>query len=415
MLERYLEELWTVLLDLSPALLAGLLLAGLLRVYLPDRLIRAHLSRPNFGSAVRAALVGVPMPLCSCGVVPTAMGLHKQGASRGATMSFLISTPSTGVDSVLVSAAFLGWPFAVFKVGAAFVTGVFGGWLTNRVTRREQIDDPDAVQGQPYAIKGSRIRAALHYALFDILGAIDLWLIGGILLAALITTLIPTGSLEEIAWTQGLGGMLLVLAIALPLYVCTTASVPIAASLIAAGMPAGTALVFLMAGPATNIATIGIVYRTLGARLLAVYLGTVIVASIGFGMTFDFVIGTQAPGAETHVHAGAAWWQVVSALLLLVLLGYLMARRAGRRPPLTDESAAENDITLHVSGMTCSHCASSVKAALESVDAVDEAVVDLGSGIVRVQGGKLRRDLLASAITRAGFTVDNDPASPQAG
>jgi hypothetical protein len=415
MLERYLDELWTVLLDLSPALLAGLLLAGLLRVYLPDRLIRAHLSRPSLGSAVRAALIGVPMPLCSCGVVPTAMGLHKQGASRGATMSFLISTPSTGVDSVLVSAAFLGWPFAIFKVGAAFVTGVFGGWLTNRVTRRERTDSPDAEQGQPYAVKGSRMRAALRYALFDILGAIDLWLIGGILLAALITTLIPTGSLEDIAWTQGLGGMLLVLAIALPLYVCNTASVPIAASLIAAGMPTGTALVFLMAGPATNIATIGIVYRTLGARLLAVYLGTVIVASIGFGMTFDFVIGSQAPGAEAHVHGGAAWWQVVSAALLLALLVYLLARRVGSRKPVIDAQPSAHDITLHVSGMTCPHCASSVKAALESVDAVDEAVVDFGSGIVKVQGGRLRRDLLAAAITRAGFTVDNEPAKPQAG
>ena len=415
MLERYLDELWTVLLDLSPALLAGLLLAGLLRVYLPDRLIRAHLSRPDFRSAVRAALVGVPMPLCSCGVVPTAMGLHKQGASRGATMSFLISTPSTGVDSVLVSAAFLGWPFAIFKVGAAFVTGVFGGWLANRVTRHDQVDDPDAEQSQPYTVRGNRIRAALHYALFDILGAIDLWLIGGILLAALITTLIPTGSLEDIAWTQGLGGMFLVLAIALPLYVCTTASVPIAASLIAAGMPAGTALVFLMAGPATNIATIGIVYRTLGARLLAVYLATVIVASIGFGSTFDFVIGGRAPGADAHVHAGAAWWQVLSAMLLLALLAYLLARRVGRAQPWTKEPPGEHDIMLHVSGMTCPHCASSVKAALESVDAVDEAVVDFGSGIVRVHGGRLRRDLLASAVTRAGFTVDDEPNNPQTG
>ena len=123
MFDGYLTELWIVLLELSPALILGLLLAGVLRVYFPDGLVRAHLSQPTLGSAVRAALIGVPMPLCSCGVVPTAIGLRNQGASKGATTSFLISTPQTGVDSVLVSAAFLGWPFALFKVVAAFVTG----------------------------------------------------------------------------------------------------------------------------------------------------------------------------------------------------------------------------------------------------------------------------------------------------
>ena len=307
MFERYFNELWMVLLDLSAALLLGLLLAGLLRVFFPDRLVRAHLSRPTLGSAVRAALIGVPMPLCSCGVVPTAIGLHNQGASRGATTSFLISTPQTGVDSVLVSAAFLGWPFALFKVFAAFVTGVFGGWLADRVAARAGPVDLLVEQGQPWRIEGNRWLAALRYAVFDILGAIDLWLIVGILLAAVITTLVPGGSLENITWTQGLGGMLLVLAISLPLYVCTTSSVPIAASLIAAGMPAGTALVFLMAGPATNIATIGIVYRTLGGHVLGVYLGTVIVASMIFGMGFDFVLGGQSGNAVAHAHGERAW------------------------------------------------------------------------------------------------------------
>ena len=138
MIETYFSALWTILLDLSPALLAGLLLAGVLRVYFPDGLVRAHLSQATLGSAIRAALIGVPMPLCSCGVVPTAIGLRNQGASRGATTSFLISTPQTGVDSVLVSAAFLGWPFALFKVVAAFATGVAGGWLVNRRYRRRR-------------------------------------------------------------------------------------------------------------------------------------------------------------------------------------------------------------------------------------------------------------------------------------
>ena len=404
MLERYFNELWIVMLDLSAALLLGLLLAGLLRVFFPDRLVRAHLSRPTLGSSVRAALIGVPMPLCSCGVVPTAIGLHNQGASKGATTSFLISTPQTGVDSVLVSAAFLGWPFALFKVVAAFVTGVFGGWLADRVAARAGLDDDVGEQGQPWRAEGRRWLAAVRYALFDILGAIDLWLIAGILLAALITTLVPTGSLHDIAWTQGLGGMLLVLAISLPLYVCTTSSVPIAASLIAAGMPAGTALVFLMAGPATNIATIGIVYRTLGGPLLGVYLGTVIIASIGFGLGFDFVLGGAGGAVAAHAHADRAWWEIASALVLIGLLAFLSLRRLQARRSGAQPVDGDRGMTLQVEGMTCPHCAATVKATLEEVDEVEQVVVDLGSGVVQVRGGQLRRDLLTAAVTRAGFT-----------
>lgn len=405
MAERYLDALWAVMLDMSAALLVGLALAGLLRVFLPDRLIRTHLSRPTLGSAVRAALIGVPMPLCSCGVVPTAIGLRNQGASNGATTSFLISTPQTGVDSVLVSAAFLGWPFALFKVIAAFVTGVLGGWLADRVASPDAAVLAGSEQGQPWRVDGNRWLAAMRYAVFDILGAMDLWLIAGILLAALITTLLPGGSLEQVAWTQGIGGMLLVLAIALPLYVCTTSSVPIAASLIAAGMPAGTALVFLMAGPATNIATIGIVYRALGGPTLAVYLGTVIVASIAFGMGFDFVIGGQDATPALHDHATRAWWEVAAAVVLILLLAMLSVRRFDKRTSPAVAGTTDDTATLQVEGMSCAHCAASVKAALEDLDDVDEAVVDLGSGLVRIRGGELHRELLSAAVRRAGFDI----------
>lgn len=405
MVERYLTELWGMLLELSAPLLAGLLLAGLLREFFPARLVRAHLSQPGFLSAVRAALIGVPMPLCSCGVVPAAIALRNQGASRGATTSFLISTPQTGVDSILVSASFLGWPFALFKVVAAFVTGVVGGWLADRVTPPSDGVDADKEQGQDVADKGNRLLAALRYAMFDILAAIDLWLMVGLLLAALITTLLPDGTLQQIEWTQGLSGMLLVLAISLPLYVCTTSSVPIAASLIAAGMPTGTALVFLMAGPATNIATLGVVYRALGGRLLAVYLGTVIVASIGFGMGFDFVLGDPAARSiAMHDHMEPGWWELGSAFVLLCLLCYLAGRRFYTWFKASP-SGAEADMTLLVDGMTCPHCAATVKKTLEAIDQVDQAVIDLGGGIVRIQGHRLQRDLLAAAITKAGYAV----------
>lgn len=408
MIDTYLNELWAVLLDLSPALLAGLILAGMLRVYFPEGLVRAHLSQPTLGSAIRAALIGVPMPLCSCGVIPAAVGLRNQGASKAATTSFLISTPQTGVDSILVSAAFLGWPFALFKVAAAFVSGVAGGWLVSRFGD-EHAAAPDAEQGEHWRASDNRLVAVVRYALFDILAAIDLWLIAGILLAAAITTALPADYLQGLAWTQGPAGMLLVLAIALPLYVCTTSSVPIAASLIAAGMPAGTALVFLMAGPATNVATIGAVYRALGGRVLGLYLGTVIVASIGLGMMFDFVLGTGASDAVVHDHAHRAWWEIASALLLLGLMGFLFARRLWqRRQAALQTDNGRSGVTLHVEGMTCQHCVANVRRALEAVENVEEVLADLSSGRVQVTGDHLQTERLAGAVTRAGYRVVDD-------
>jgi uncharacterized membrane protein YraQ (UPF0718 family)/copper chaperone CopZ len=407
MAETYLDTLWTVLLELSPALLLGLLLAGLLRVFFPDTLVRAHLSQPTFGSSVRAAIVGVPMPLCSCGVIPAAIGLRMQGASKGATTSFMISTPQTGVDSVLVSAAFLGWPFAIFKLAAAFVSGVIGGSLVDRLTGNEEAGRADSGRYEHWRSTNSRLVAVFRYAIFDILAAIDLWLIVGVLLAAAVTTAIPADYLQGLAWTQGLGGMLLVLAISLPLYVCTTSSVPIAASLIAAGMPAGTALVFLMAGPATNVATIGAVYRALGARVLGLYLGTVIVASVSLGMTFDFLLDDGRADVVLHAHETGAWWETASALLLLGLMAFLIGRRGWQRLAAKPVSLTngERDLTLHVEGMTCQHCVTNVRRALQSLNGVEQVAVDLGSGTVRVRGGRLRREELAGAVSGAGYRV----------
>lgn len=403
MIEQYVTELWRIMLELSPSLLLGLVIAGLLHVYLPAGLIHRRLNRPNLASVTQASLIGVPLPLCSCGVIPTALGLRKDGASLGATTSFMISTPQTGVDSILVSAAFLGWPFALFKLAAAFLTGLTGGALVNRFVPSEQRDAAATAS----ASDGQRDRGllgVLRYAVFDLLGAIDLWLIAGVLAAALVTTLTPPDFFAGQAWAQGLFGMILVLAISVPLYVCTTASVPIAASLIAAGMPAGSALVFLMAGPATNVATIGAVYRTLGPRVLWLYLGTVVVMSLGFGLLFDRLLNTSTAGAQVHIHAGGGWLAVLCAVLLILLLLFLLIQRLRRRlgPPPELSNAA---LILSVEGMTCQHCVGNVKQALEALDPVDEAQPDLASGLVRVRGDKMEAAPIVRAVEQAGFSV----------
>ena len=413
-LSRFPIELWQILLELSPSLLLGLFIAGLVHVYVPAAAIHKRLSRPDLGSVVRASLLGVPLPLCSCGVIPTALGLRKAGASPGATTSFMISTPQTGVDSVLVSAAFLGWPFALFKLGAAFITGVLGGVLVNGMTPpaeepvaggRTDLNDP----GKDHGVLG-----AVRYAVLDLLAAIDLWLIAGVLVAALVTTLVPADFFVHQSWSQGLGGMLVVLAISLPLYVCTTASVPIAASLIAAGMPAGSALVFLMAGPATNVATIGAVYRTLGLAVLGLYLGTVVVMSLGFGLVFDQVLVAAPALGGPHAHGGG-WLSVAAALVLLALLAQLGWRRwRARRASRALQAAANgHSLVLQVQGMSCQHCVGSVKRALEAVDTVTEATPDLASGRVRITGGGFAVPALVRAIEEAGFTVNGVETGPR--
>jgi uncharacterized membrane protein YraQ (UPF0718 family)/copper chaperone CopZ len=315
------------------------------------------------------------MPLCSCGVVPTAIALRNAGASRGATTAFLISTPQTGVDSILVSAAMLGWPFALFKVIAAFVTGLLGGAMVNAVDPHGQ--EPKMATeklAKELSKRRNRLVEACRYAVFDLLAAIDLWILAGVLVAAAISVALPTDYLSQIAWTQRLWGMLLVLLIALPLYVCTTGSVPVAASLIAAGMPLGSALVFLMAGPATNVATIGAVYRSLGGRVLLLYLGTVVIMSIGFGLTFDFLLSGAGHGLA-HAH----------------------------------QAAQPGALTLKVEGMRCGHCVNNVKRALEASDGVDEANPDLGSGLVEIKGPRLSVAGLSQAVKQAGYKVAGMP------
>ena len=271
------------------------------------------------------------MPLCSCGVIPTAIGLHRDGASRGSATGFLISTPQTGVDSILVAASFLGWPFALFKVGAALVSGLTGGLLVNALEREEAVEvkvgsccsiETPPRQGccptdQPQRPR-PRWLEALHFGLIDLLKDIYLWVVAGVLVAAAISAFVPAGRLSEISWTQGLAGMVAMLVISLPMYICATASVPLAASLVGAGMSPGAALVLLMAGPTTNVATMGAIYRTFGSKTLGIYLATVAVMSIVLGMTFDWLIAGEGVRLG-QIQPLPQWFTVMAAGALLVL------------------------------------------------------------------------------------------------
>ncbi len=391
-----LHGMWRVWLELAPWLLVGAAIAAALHVWLPPDFMRRQLTGP--GGVFKAVLFGVPLPLCSCGVIPTGLGLKKDGASDGASVGFLISTPQTGVDSILVSATFLGWPFAIFKLASAAVTGVIGGLWAEAVSDGQGGDAPAASAAAGAGGRGWR--DGWSHGLM-LLRTIAGWVVFGVVLSAAITLWLPPDLFARLnaygAALPFLGALLL----SVPLYVCATASVPIAAALVASGMPAGAALVFLMAGPATNVATIGAVYRGFGARILAVYLATIIVGSVGLGYLFEAVIDPGAVSAAV-AHQHTAWWSVAGAIVgLVAFAGFAVeaiVARVRRRAAPADALAVD----LDVQGITCGGCARKVDAALREVDGVEGVEVDVASGRTRVVGSAPTPALLAR-LEDAGY------------
>lgn len=410
-MNAWLVETWRVVLELAPWLLLGLLVAGLLHVLLPPGFVRRFMGRPGFGSTLKAVLLGVPMPLCSCGVIPAAIGLKKDGASNGAAIGFMISSPQTGADNFTVCYAFLGLPFALFSVGSTFVIGMVGGLLTDWLGPRQAPaapppPAPTCAEPPAPATVGARLRELWRFTTEELLYMIWRWLVVGILVSAAISAWVPQGALANQPWATGWLGMLVVLAIALPLYVCSTSSIPLAAALVHAGLPPGAALVFLMAGPATNVATLGAVYRAFGGRILAIYLTTIIGCSMGLGRAFDFVLGPRT-ASHVHAHGAGSWLALPAALLLIALLarfawrdGWALYRRLAQPP------AGADALSLPVRGMTCGGCANRVREALAAQPGVLSVAVDLEAARATVTGRELARIDFAAVIRGLGFETD---------
>jgi uncharacterized membrane protein YraQ (UPF0718 family)/copper chaperone CopZ len=388
-----------VLLELSPWLLLGTLIAALLHVLLPAGFIRRRLRGP--GAVFQAVGLGVPLPLCSCGVIPAGVGLKKDGASDGAAIGFLISTPQTGIDAIFVSAAFFGWPFAMFKVFGAAITGIVGGLLTEAYSpNASELSPPSS--GEAHSRKGA-VEIFRHG--LEILRSIWLWLVVGIVVSAVIEVLLPPAWIGQV---QATGGILLsasaALLISLPLYVCATASVPIAGALVAKGLPAGAALVFLMAGPATNVATIGTIYRTFGRRVFLIYLMTIILGSFGLALAFDWLAPTLVIGVLAEEHDHTSWWRVGSSLLLMLAfawfafedLGRLWHRLRRQRP------AFAGGYRVEIRGMTCDRCAGRLESTLRAADGVQSATVQFDSEEAIVNGS-IDKSQLFDEIRGAGF------------
>lgn len=404
-MKEYLIPFVRLLNEMSPYLLLGFLIAGIMHAFVPRTLYSRYLAGNDFRSAALAALLGVPLPLCSCGVIPTAMSMRREGTSKAATVSFLISTPQTGVDSIAATASLLGLPFAVLRPVAAFVTALFGGTLAGALSSGEKSVEgvhSAADSDRPKSFVG-KCRSALRYGFVDMMQDIGRWLVLGLLIAGLITIFLPDDFFARFGDCP-LANIAIVLLLSIPMYLCATGSVPIAAALMLKGLSPGAALVLLMAGPATNMAAILVIGKVLGRKTLAVYLLSIVAGAVAFGIAVDTLLPAEWFAAASHGEfcshcmTGSQWWKTASSTLFAVLLAAAYVRKYYFK---TDKNM-KNEKVYAVKGMMCNHCKANVERVISAVEGVESVEADLAEGIARVEGAA-SADAVIAAVVSAGY------------
>ena len=423
-----MREILELVNSMSPYLILGFTLAGLMHAFLPSAIYNRYLSGRNFRSVLNAAILGIPLPLCSCGVIPTAMSLRKDGASKGATISFLIATPQTGVDSIIATYSLMGLPFALLRPLAALVTALFGGTLANYVDKNDDKSKAEGVEqcgcaNEEKTTFTKKLRAAARYAYIEMMQDIGRWLVLGLIVAGLITVFVPDSFFSLFA-DRPFASMLMVLLFAIPMYLCATGSIPIAVALMLKGLSPGTALVLLMAGPAVNVASLLVIGKVMGRKSLFTYLFSIVGCAILFGLGIDYLLPREwftMPLAHIHSCHGCgevSYFNTVCSIVLAILLANAFIRRyrkstpsaslvplkQGDNPPCSCEacSAASLGISITVKGMNCNHCKS--EAAIQKVAGVESVEIDLASGCAVVHGNPSKEDVI-KAVEALGFTV----------
>lgn len=405
-----LRSLLFMLGEMAPYILLGFLIAGLLHEFVSQRMMTRHLSGNGAGAVVKAAMIGVPLPLCSCGVLPTAVAMRRGGASRAASTSFLISTPQTGVDSIAATWSLLGPAFAVVRPIAALATALFGGMAVGRWGAQDDGATGDAVCAVPDEPDnrkrfGARVVDALRYGFVDLVGSIGGWLVAGLVIAAVITVYVPDDFFAALG-DRPVFAMMAVLVVAVPMYVCATGSIPIAMSLMLKGLSPGTALVLLMAGPAANFASYTLIAREMGHRSAMIYVASIVLGSMAFGLAIDYLLPGEwwvlPGGAHGACHGEEmSWVSMASAAVLAVLLLVALVKRLNHKHlKITDMTK-----TYVIKGMNCPHCQAAVTKSIAGVKGVSEVTVNLSSGVATVNGEHDEKEVV-NAVRAAGFDVD---------
>ena len=344
-LRQVVRATWEVYLVASPYILLGLAAAGLMHVLIPADRIARWLGGQGLGATIRAALLGIPLPLCSCAVVPVTIELSRKGASREASLAFLVSTPETGVDSILLTYGLMGPVMAVVRPVAALLTSLVAAFSSMvwrpKTPEIEKVDVDEsgccASETQPETDPGvaetSKLREAAKYGFVEMVDEIGFWLVVGVALTGVITAMVPEEWIRE-TLGQGPSSHLILLLLGIPLYMCASASTPVGAALILKGVSPGAALVFLLAGPATNASALVVIARFFGRRFVAIYLSSVVVTALAAGWLFDFILerlGWQiVPTLAGHHSDETSWISFGAAAALGALLVWSMTRGSWR-------------------------------------------------------------------------------------
>ena len=398
-----------VVCEMAPYLLLGFLIAGVLHVFVPQKFYANYLSRKNRLSVLWAALLGVPLPLCSCGVIPTAIGLRNEKASKGAIASFLIATPQTGIDSILATFSLMGLGFAIIRPVAALITGVCGGLLVNRLVREDDycsVDDNSQLSTVNSQLKIWRV---VKYAYYDMIRDIGLRLLIGLVVAALIQVAIPDEFFLSFG-SQPLLQMLVILAIAVPMYICSTGSIPVAAALMMKGLSPGAALVMLMAGPAVNLASILVVHKAMGRRFTWIYLMTIVGFAVLFGLLLNAteqlsIVNYQLPISNACCMSASALpspFKLVCATVLTLLIVFALMMKLFSK--FTTKKPLDPDVTVYrVEDMHCSHCEAAVVRAVEDLPGVEKAKASASANTLTIKG-PATEESIRKAVEGVGYT-----------
>jgi uncharacterized membrane protein YraQ (UPF0718 family)/copper chaperone CopZ len=405
--KKFIIETYRLFIEISPYLILGFLFAGLLHTLLGEKYIKKHFAKSGLWSTMKAAIFGIPLPVCSCAVIPLAESLHKDGASKSATMAFLVSTPSSGVDSILATYALMGPVYAIFRPIASFFSGILVGIVTHfKGGEKKQNSTVHEVTNNNKNTKKS-LKEIFVYGFKVIPAEISKWLVIGVVIGGAISALVPADFGTKYLLGSSLLNYVVILLISIPLYVCATGSIPIAAALVTKGVLPGAALALLIAGPATNSVTISFVYKRMGKRVMFFYVFSIIVVSVVSGLIFD-VIWKNIGGQVDLVAAGGAHLPYSVKLLcaIVIVLIFINTKydmgglfKRFRKGEIMNE---ENIHTIKVPDMTCQHCKMTITNALKEVPGIQSVSIDLGTREVLVEA-KVDRQVIVDRIKEKGY------------
>jgi len=390
-------HLW---INMAPYLLLGMLIGGVLHVFLKEKFVSKHLGKRGFSAILKATLFGIPLPLCSCGVIPVAATLRRDGASRSATLAFLTSTPTTGIDSILATYSLLGPVFAFFRPLASLVAGFLVGLMVS-LGEREKIKglSLETSSMDSFTLK-EKAKEVVRYGFEELGRDIGKWLVLGILIGGALSAFLPENAFG-ILKGHTLLEFLTVLVVAIPLYVCATGSIPIAAALISKGLSPGAALVFLIAGPATNTVTVGFVYSQFGKKVASLYIGGIVLGSIGLGLLLNSLWGYFGKNGELLSPGGELLPPFLRILCGIFLLKVILWANRFRIKKI--EEAKNMDYLFFVPDMTCEHCKMNIERTLKTIEGIEEFQVDLTNKLVKIKGN-VSPESIKESLERTGYT-----------